>query len=291
MPDEQFAGEDVKATMAELIKLHSDSFRNLSLMHRRGKCLDIWAKIIYHYSRGKLTNSEDKLVAIAALAEDMKPLMQCRYLAGHWEIDLVKQLAWPGYGHFKRPSQWRAPSWSWASVDGPHGSFIEIHRDDGLSFDLADISKVEMDILGDDELGQIREGTLTVRGPLLRTLLVERVTNAMGFVVSVEGVYGNDLQFYPDDWHSSFVEPIYCVPMLLILGNKPMFGGLALQKHASPDVYRRVGSIELRGKEAGYFRYFRKDGIFDLLGKIQLNARGEEVFVRNDEKLQDFKIV
>jgi hypothetical protein len=52
----------------------------------------VWGEAVLVFSQAKLTRETDKLIAISAIAREMQPLMQCRYLAGHWESDLVRQL-------------------------------------------------------------------------------------------------------------------------------------------------------------------------------------------------------
>ncbi|OCK75828.1 HET-domain-containing protein [Lepidopterella palustris CBS 459.81] len=88
-----------------------------------------WRKIVAAYSSLKLTFAKDKLPAISGLAKQMQSHRQDdTYLAGLWRNSLIEDLLWrvtkvdtenedptpkkPSW----RPAQWRAPSWSWASV-------------------------------------------------------------------------------------------------------------------------------------------------------------------------------
>jgi hypothetical protein len=90
----------------------------------------VWNAAVESFSRLTLTYQTDKLVEISAIAREMQPLMQCKYLAGLWEIDLIFQLPWScdesgfnlgyisgGRAQIARPDQYQAPSWSWASVN------------------------------------------------------------------------------------------------------------------------------------------------------------------------------
>lgn len=82
-----------------------------------------WSDIVEDYSKRKLTFSRDKLVAISGLARILAPVYGSNYVAGLWVKDLIRLLTW-----YKPPSSspstkntattYRAPSWSWASVDG-----------------------------------------------------------------------------------------------------------------------------------------------------------------------------
>lgn len=83
-----------------------------------------WRDLIHHYSCCELTYEKDKLVAISGLARIYGEKITSRYLAGVWEIDLLDNLTWTlnqrytKRGTIKRPETYRAPSWSWPSVDG-----------------------------------------------------------------------------------------------------------------------------------------------------------------------------
>ncbi|KEY69918.1 hypothetical protein S7711_06456 [Stachybotrys chartarum IBT 7711] len=88
-----------------------------------------WTQVVERYSRRNLTREQDKLPALAGLAayfssipEDETSRQEKRYLAGLWSTDMVKYLCWRvAYRHppEPRPTEYRAPTWSWASIDGP----------------------------------------------------------------------------------------------------------------------------------------------------------------------------
>lgn len=98
-----------------------------------------WCMLVEEYSRRRLTVGTDKLPAMMGTSQ----LFRARspplgaYVAGLWRGDLARGLCWgpslalhedrkrPGYAShdvlapWTRPDPARAPSWSWASVDGP----------------------------------------------------------------------------------------------------------------------------------------------------------------------------
>ncbi|KAF2690627.1 HET-domain-containing protein, partial [Lentithecium fluviatile CBS 122367] len=86
-----------------------------------------WSELVNFYSDCKLSKMSDKLIALAGLAEEMRLATGDYYLAGLWKKDLEKQLCWnttvqPGRRHKVNRSRipyYLAPSWSWASLDGP----------------------------------------------------------------------------------------------------------------------------------------------------------------------------
>lgn len=78
-----------------------------------------WWSHVEAYSSCQLTNPLDKLPAIQGLASRMAPELRLgRYIAGVWEKSLLIDLAWVAPNRGTKPTTWRAPTWSWASVDG-----------------------------------------------------------------------------------------------------------------------------------------------------------------------------
>ncbi|ENH68172.1 hypothetical protein FOC1_g10003803 [Fusarium oxysporum f. sp. cubense race 1] len=99
----------------------------------RDRLLQYWDEIVVDFSRRQLSNPHDIFAALASIAAPISKALQSRYLAGLWECDLVRCLLWrPGYrvssffGPATRPLPTifasapviRAPSWSWASIQG-----------------------------------------------------------------------------------------------------------------------------------------------------------------------------
>jgi len=90
----------------------------------------IWSKTIERYMECELTYSEDKLVALSGIAQRVTGATNERYLAGLWDNPLLaSSLLWyvvarkqaNGTRSTRAPSLgkpgYRAPSWSWASLD------------------------------------------------------------------------------------------------------------------------------------------------------------------------------
>ncbi|KAF2176880.1 HET-domain-containing protein [Zopfia rhizophila CBS 207.26] len=81
-----------------------------------------WAAIVRDFSDRNLTQPSDKLVALSGVASMMSQHFgSARYLAGLWDYDLLVGICWSSAckNQHTRPSTYRAPSWSWASLDGP----------------------------------------------------------------------------------------------------------------------------------------------------------------------------
>jgi hypothetical protein len=82
----------------------------------------LWTGIVETYTACKLTYTSDKLVALSGVAKLMEQAIDDQYCAGLWRKNLVTQLFWwSGCAEQQlrpRPKPYRAPSWSWVSLDG-----------------------------------------------------------------------------------------------------------------------------------------------------------------------------
>ena len=79
-----------------------------------------WWLVVTAYTKCSLTYSTDKLIAISGLAEELRTITGDEYVYGLWRRDLVQQLHWRvdiDTETLPRPREYRAPSWSWASID------------------------------------------------------------------------------------------------------------------------------------------------------------------------------
>lgn len=82
-----------------------------------------WIQILKQYTMREMSEPSDKLIAISAVAQRLASLTEGRwgrYHAGIWRERFFEQLLWstPKGEITKRPVRYRAPSWSWAAIDG-----------------------------------------------------------------------------------------------------------------------------------------------------------------------------
>ena len=86
----------------------------------RSKLYEQWWTSVSTCGAGLLTRPGDKLPALSGAAKEMRALPEDEYVAGLWRKDLLKQLlcSIEPKTAITRPSRYRAPSWSWAAVDG-----------------------------------------------------------------------------------------------------------------------------------------------------------------------------
>jgi len=80
-----------------------------------------WYSVIENYTFRNITMPEDRLPALAGLAASFQTLLGGPYHAGLFGYDLHRGLQWQTRDALtaKYPKAYRAPSWSWASVDSP----------------------------------------------------------------------------------------------------------------------------------------------------------------------------
>jgi len=130
-----------------------------------------WQNVLSDYGQSSVTYDEDKLIAIAGVSKRFdKPLGLGlgQFAAGLWLEFLVEGLRWtvePRKIFRKRPS-YRAPSWSWAAVNGslpmsaPQPDAL-LARGRGLIVEVLD---------GKIPYAETIRGTVIVDGPFLRNV-------------------------------------------------------------------------------------------------------------------------
>ncbi|KAG6994223.1 hypothetical protein G7Y79_00046g082740 [Physcia stellaris] len=131
----------------------------------------LWNKIVTGYTAGELTMPSDKLVAISGVAKRMQALLQDEYLAGLWKGTLASGLLWMvNRGRqanglpSTRAAQYRAPTWSWAALDGqvvpgrPSVERVLVSVEEAIA---------DPHITG-NPFGQLKSGRIRLRGALLQ---------------------------------------------------------------------------------------------------------------------------
>ncbi|KAI0376402.1 HET-domain-containing protein [Hypomontagnella monticulosa] len=219
-----------------------------------------WSTIITLYSGTKLTVPSDKLVAVSGLAKDVRKRLQCvrpgehRYLAGLWEDVLMETLLWYVQvgSPARRAADYRAPSWSWASLDGNlimPDMFLE------ETIELSSILSTDMEFLGGDDTGEVKGGTLTLYGPVCRVKLsalsdnqysTEAFRRFDGHVTESSKIDDSWLPVSTVifDTKDDLGEDIFCI---WLIAQPPALrgwqtSGLALQG-VGDDMFQRVGTV------------------------------------------------
>ena len=136
-----------------------------------------WDEIVELYTDTNLTRPEDKLVAISGLAREIQKDAKDIYYAGLWGKDFERTLLW----YVQMPQRtalekYRAPSWSWASVDGKVG-FLAQKPNPGLSTSpVATVHTIRTVVAEGQESStrQIKDGFCRISGALRKVLRYEK---------------------------------------------------------------------------------------------------------------------
>lgn len=130
-----------------------------------------WYRIIEYYSNRELVKPSEKLVAISEIAAEVRStffklgISPGQYFAGHWENILLESLLWNVRDLSHRPSTYRAPSWSWASIDALVN--VQANVDCFQQIWLSEVISTNMERSDiSDELGEVDGGQVVLKGCL-----------------------------------------------------------------------------------------------------------------------------
>ncbi|KAF4465904.1 RNase H domain [Fusarium albosuccineum] len=241
---------------------------------------DAWCNIAEEFSRRNLTYSGDKHPALAGIALEFSATKSGDYVAGLWnDGNLRTHLAWyvppivpmQGPSRTSRPSQYRAPSWSWASIDGIFRmallSYAKVPtteselRSDAVVCDVLECWIVPRSAL--NPLGEVSAGAVTLKGRLRRAKVSQEQQSK--WFPNRRVIYhekpDNELGWFnPDDQLSQF--PFSDVWCMLLLGSDSRLRGIALVEATTEEkrqaethgrlenkVFKRVGVVEEKWNE------------------------------------------
>jgi hypothetical protein len=118
------------------------------------KMYKFWTDAVTKYTRRQLTKEFDKLPAIQSIAAEMSTTIEDTYVAfaGMWKGNLKRDLLWQVRdGPTSISAKYRAPSWSWASLDAKiywHQGFGDLKLSQSTvspaPFDVLDIADIDV---------------------------------------------------------------------------------------------------------------------------------------------------
>lgn len=184
--------------------------------------LQIWGKIVKEYSSRKLTKGEDKLVALSGLAKEIQLRTGDEYLAGLWRRSLPMSLLWACTDeNAVRFQEYRAPSWSWAALDGEIVlDYFSKAIKHGQYHNLVQVQEVKVISAIGDVMTQVSGGSLSLKGRLTTCSYIYTAGEIFGklktFIPNGEQVLDgdayNDIRSLEED---RLVEDLYCIPIIL----------------------------------------------------------------------------
>lgn len=233
----------------------------LALSSDQKALLSRWLCIVNEYSLLDLTYGKDKLPGLSGVAKQMQHLNGDSYLAGLWRSTLIQCLCWynPGYniirgvGSHDKPETWRAPSWSWAHIDGCI-LFFSV----GVDYSLVDIHVASCEHIGMDDTGEVTGGSISLSGRLAPVVLrkhakKDQVTGKMALervdIDTGDGFIASS-KFHLDVWIDSkslLSEKVSC--LLLAKRADREFDICLILKEVSPyngNVFERIGILSCK---------------------------------------------
>ncbi|KAH4423002.1 hypothetical protein HBH92_022430 [Parastagonospora nodorum] len=273
-----------------------DDFRPWSMRNVLGESVlpegpvalrDRWYELMEDYMSRHLTQGSDKLPALGGLAQNFqKKLPSSDYLAGIWTEHLPHALLWrmTDASNAQRSTTYRAPSFSFLSLDGPMsyesqmltnygvGDRWEDDRRDFASTDLEFLSS-SIELNGVDRFGAIRRASLAFRGRMLQVRLKlrdEEEDNVHQWNVLDTSDGSMSGAFFPDVGGEFLADtPAWCIaarpepeesyiPIPYLISERlgpdaALVMGLALQRDdGNVDIFRRVGLIRWMKRSAFY---------------------------------------
>ena len=228
---------------------------------------DSWSNIVLEYTRCDLTMGSDKLVAISGVVQMIRRMLKDEYLAGLWRKWLPYHLLW----YKEKPADtgrsviYRAPTWSWASVDGEVWCH-PISLIDGEEI-LVSIIEAVVQNSGSNTAGSVVSGSIKMRGMFKQARWVYLDEDEL-HVLLFDGRGPTDINdsiVYPDCVETTKCNELWCVPVhrFKVEEEDWRIYGLVLEKTSVKGEYQRLG-------------VFRVD--YDDCNVFDISILGEKVF-------------
>lgn len=190
-------------------------YENLTRADQPEQSSELWTQLVTNYSKMHLTFDQDKLPAISGIAKIYQNRNLGTYMAGLWRDYLHVELLWHvwGFRAARRPSDYRAPSWSWVSVEGSieYDFGGALPRNPISTICHVDVLDINCSLKGNDSTGQVTAGYIRLRGKLVQTSCEQpfesKQDNAGLPTLRRNGIR---TEFYPDVSLDA-LEPSYCL--------------------------------------------------------------------------------
>jgi hypothetical protein len=209
---------------------------------------EIWMTMVRAYSGRALKFSADKLPAISALAELWsRRKREDSYLAGVWHSHLPLGLLWLNEHPFQQQDHaYRAPSWSWASLNGSiawHKHMLTtVDPDLKVRSSQVELAHVE------GSYGAVLSGCLNVQGHLGRGTLSSNMPNnsELEYIEAVDLKNAEIFLDYDGSDSSVRIAETFCLQICKFDETKRLGPtGLLLVK-VDEKQYRRIGLFHFR---------------------------------------------
>lgn len=210
-----------------------------------------WHRLVELFSEKVFTYPDDKLPALSGVATAMEKQLGETYIAGMWRSQLPFSLLWSrAEGWLKQPNGggFRAPSWSWAALDGKiaMASAVDFERNNFPTRAVSEIVEVSTAPLGNDKNGRLSSGLLRLLGRV-RSSGPRDSTQDLEFGGRIrERIFEGgrkiaDAKFDEPYQESSYsaVSGVYWLEMAVT--SVGQWTALLLEPTSSPEHFRRIG--------------------------------------------------
>ena len=206
-----------------------------------------WQKIVVAYMQCNLTYPSDKMIALSGVAAKFAESADDTYLAGLWRNNyFAAQLLWGvriGLKQLngkpsKRTWEYRAPSWSWMSIDA------NINLPLNFEAPLIEILDAKTELVNDRQpFGAVKGGFIFVAGQLIRATFQEKSdTRADYYAHDAKGTRDGCLRLAFDTAVDHTTEA-FCLPMRHPWDDN--LEGLILQSTGTEHMtFRRIGHFD-----------------------------------------------
>ena len=129
-----------------------------------------WYQIFEEYYIRDLTFENDRFAAISGLAREISQQSKMTYKAGIWVEDFHVGLLWNVGCRGSLPETYRAPSWSWASLDidmnlgNTHFELYSGPRNYRATHREAELLEIDVELADGDPYGRLLSGSLRLSG-------------------------------------------------------------------------------------------------------------------------------
>ncbi|KAI4615878.1 hypothetical protein J4E80_006297 [Alternaria sp. BMP 0032] len=207
----------------------------------------VWARMIEDYTSRNLSFASDKFPALGGVISALQELTGDTCFAGIWKSWFLQGLLWrlqdPNWDEYvffpKEPQRavpWRAPTWSFASVEGVVlYLLLEENFDQAL---CAELLSCEVTPKGKNPLGELTDGFAKIRGPIAAVSAVSSDLSLNGRECMVSMTNGRlaEASIY-------FDIDVYDSCQVLII--TPHMGVAIIPTEVAEGTYTRVGVVSV----------------------------------------------
>lgn len=242
------------------------------------RVISTWGSFVKLYTRCDLTKTSDKPHAFAGLAQLFQEITGDEYVAGLWRSCLLDQMDWRVYHPAnKKTSEYRAPSWSWASLDGP---VRPMGQNSYMQF-LPTVAGVHMQYRGSNKFAETTTAWLELLGHLTYVSIISfDEGSSLHHVLVGAGKVEVDTEMLPDSLNIelSIGSTIRCLPFKISMGASEFGFELFLVCLLLEPIlclasaaYRRIGLLVVRDDSAD-FNLIRAFGLETVSDTIEFIA-------------------